>query len=195
MFEPERFFAFSRVETNISSRVYPDFEAFKEKFPRTDIRGEKIPKILDFHDLIVERFPNPRFVLIYRDAYRVCSSWNARGQDPKDPWPVQRDYRKAVRQINLRLRTMLDLALTAPGRYATVRYERIFDPESSAALEGLLAWLGVEAAPEILAAHKANGELLRRIAEKPLLLEPSQREYVERKVDWKVYDALDRIAV
>ena len=195
LFEPDRFLKIRRAETNIGAHSYDDFEAIRRKYDTVSYRGDKLPKIVDFHEIIAERFPDFRFVLLYRDPYRICSSWNVRVQRERRPWPKNRDYRMAVDQINRRVRTSVALVEGNRERYLPVRYEHIFDPDSSATLVALLERLGLEPVPEIMAAHAANAEKARTIIDKPLVEAPGQRDYIASTIDWHAYEELDRKAI
>jgi hypothetical protein len=195
LFEPDRFFRFDPADTPLDpARIYGDLAAFRRKYERASVRGDKLPFVLDCRALLMKRFPRCRFVVIYRDPYRVASSWHARQRRPEKPWPASRDYRQAVAQMNERLGRLAELARRNPRRYLPVRYERLFDPESDTALASLLAWLGLDAVPEARAAHAANAGTARAVAAKPLLLTDTERAWVARAFDWERLEELDRIA-
>jgi hypothetical protein len=194
LFEPERFFRFDPSETRIGERRYPDFDGLKRKYALATHRGDKLPIVLDIRALLLERFPRSRFVLIYRDPYKVSSSWHARQRRETDPWPAKRNYKMAVAQMNERLAQTVALARRNPRRYIPVRYERVFDPDSTTALVALLARIGLEPTPEILAAHSANAPLVRQIQAKPLLLSDEERKFIAARIDWRTFDALDALS-
>ena len=194
LFESERFFHYDKTDTNIGAHRLGN-PKFQRKFERATYRGDKVPSIMRFYPRLNEGIPQSRFIVVYRDVYRVCSSWNARAQNPEDSWPEDKNFKTAVQAINLELRRAADLQSQHPERCLIVRNENIFGPDGLDTLAAILDWLELRRHPKLTAAAQQKIEMAEKIRNKPLLEYDGQSEYVQQNIDWSVIKRVEAVCV
>lgn len=195
LFESERFFCFDSRETNVRSDKLGDLDDFKKKFELAEYRGDKMPHVMRYHRILNRRFPQCRFIIMYRDIHRICSSWNTRAKNPKDRWSENNDFRIAVGAINKEMQCAADFQEEHPARCLIVRYENIFGPGAPDTAAAILDWLELKHAPQLFAAVQKNRAVASRISDKPMLEYDGQREYIQQHIDWSVIERIEAIAV
>jgi hypothetical protein len=194
LFESERFFRFDNAETNIGAARLGN-PKFKRKFERATYRGDKVPSMMRFYQSLNKGLPESRFIIVYRDVYRVCSSWNKRAQDPEDHWPATKNFKVAVDAINLELSRAANFQSEHPGRCLIIRNENIFGPDGLDTLAALLDWLELRRHPSITLALKKKMEIAERLKDKPLLEYDGQRDYIQQNIDWSVIGRIEAVAL
>ena len=137
-------------------------------------------------------FPDHKMIFIFRDPYRVASSWTVRAGKSSDDWDPSRDYRAAVETMNAFFEIARKLCRKRPDRFRVVAYERIFDPADDAAVRALVDWLGLAYHPDMRAKWKGNAAKFRAIQAKPLA--EIDRAFVEAGIDWKSFRRLSELA-
>lgn len=190
-FEAERFFDFRETDTNIlpkqAGKWRTIYDRMREKFPQARVCGDKIPHLFERFDACNAAFPEARWIYMLREIDGVASSWNARALNPRDAWPEQNDYRKAVRvwnEANALIRNLAD------DRIRVVSYEDFFagDPHIRRAL---LDFLEVKPNPVFRRhagiARRKYEQLLRH--KTPVMLK-GQAEHLAATADMETYRAL-----
>jgi len=195
LFDSDRFFAFNNEETNILGTFLGPIEDFKVKFENAAYRGDKIPSVMRYRNNLIKKLPGCKFIILYRDIYRVCSSWNQRAQDPNDRWGAHQDFTAAVKAVNRELSSAVDLRQRQPARCLIVRYENIFGPNALSTMSTIVGWLKVGPHPRFMKAVELNREEAMRLREKPLLEHEGQREFIKKHIDWAVTEKAEALAV
>jgi Sulfotransferase family len=133
-FEPGRYFDFRPEDTNITpsnERFARFYERARRRFDAATVVyvGDKVLATDPILDAIRENFPDPRFIFIYRDLFRVASSWEVRARNENDEnWVAANDYRVAGErwqgafEVAERLIDQIGLE-----HVSLVRYERMFN--------------------------------------------------------------------
>ena len=192
LFEPGRFFRWSEAETNIDPAIVGDQAAFAEKLATARYVGDKFPHLINRTELLDRRFPQPLVLAIFRDPYRVAASWKARAENADDRWNPARDEYAAVGRINRFVETAIELHRERPERFALVEYERVFDPTDPRPLNNLMAWLALDAHPDLLAAWRANGATFQAAQAK--VAYEIDVDHVRSTIKWQRFEELRKIA-
>ncbi len=133
-FEPDRFLDFRPTDTN---HTPPDtfrghYESVERRLQAGSLRyfGDKLlpPNVWIAHT-VAERFPESKFVFIYRDPLAVLDSFERRAQDPADTaWPVENGYEHGLRHWDEAFDVADALLSTlGPERVFVVRCESLFE--------------------------------------------------------------------
>ena len=89
--------------------------------------GDKGPFYVRSMELLVERNPGARFIMLYRPLEEVAESWEARANNPEDPWLSERGYEKSVETWNQAMRGMRKFADASPApRMLIISYHDFF---------------------------------------------------------------------
>lgn len=195
LFESDRFCNLDESETNIGQARLGNIEFLKTKVDRALVRGDKVPHIMRYQDLLMHKFGTCRFIVMHRDVYRICSSWNVRASNPNDRWAPTNDFRVAVDAINNEMGRALSLHLAEPERCLFVRYENIFGPNAPSSMSQILEWLKLPSHPRLMAVVEKNMAVAAKLTEKSLLEVRGQREFIEKRIEWPVIREIDRLAV
>lgn len=195
LFEAPRFFDIREIETNVKSHAYKNFHELQRKFDQVYYRGDKLPGVFKLQPALDRGLRRTRYVFIYRDIERVCSSWNVRAHDEGDQWPVENDYRVAVQRINTEFRRVLPLATAKPKKFILVNYEQLFGEQGQIVLTALLDRLGLRPHPAITNYLQQNLETYRSLQTKPLQLDDEQRRFIQTEFDWDSFRKLMELAV
>lgn len=133
LFDFDAFFEFKSEETNIDDKngKYIDYYSkIKEKYKNCRIIGDKYPQLYKFWPSLFQEFgDNGKYIFIIRDIEDVASSFNVRANNPKDKWPKENDYRKAVEIWNNSLITACN-AISDGYPILITSYKRLFDNEA-----------------------------------------------------------------
>ncbi len=165
-FEPGRFFDFRPSDTNIIPPNFGDYyDESARRYRSDELRyvGDKVlPPNVWLVRTMANRFPQAKFVLIYRDQVRVCDSWQRRSSNPEDQWVTGNDYRAGHDHWvdGLDVADWLRSAV-APERVFLTRCEWFFG-EDVAHRDGLIRFLGLELDGSFAANHAERGAEFRR---------------------------------
>ena len=167
LFTPERFLDFRPEDTH---RAPPEFgarhyEVAAARFAAGTVAyvGDKVlPPNVWLVRTMANRFPQAKFVFIYRDQQRVCDSWQRRSSNPDDQWVSTNDYRAGhdhwVDALDVAdwLQASID-----PSRVFLTRCEWFFG-EDDASRDALVRFLGLELDESFVANHAERGAEFRR---------------------------------
>lgn len=195
LFEAQRFFNIRQEETNVKGHAYENFRDLQRKFESVRYRGDKLPGVVRMHATLDRTLRRTRYVFIYRDVERVCSSWNERAKNPRDKWPEENDYRVAVHRINVDFRRILALASKKPAKFIVVNYEELFGEDGEALLTALLHRLGLTPHPQIARYLQRNADKYRSLQAKPLNLGDEQRKFIQAAMDWTALRRIREISL
>lgn len=195
LFKRERFFQLEERETNVKSPKMMNSDQFKKKFDRVVYKGDKVPNILRYHRTLNERLLRCRYIILYRNVYRICSSWNVRAKNPNDHWPEKNDFRVAVDAINKEMALAAVLQRKQPQRYLIVRYENVFGENGHATVARTLDWLKLKEHPRVMKAFANSRKIAAKVEEKPLVELDDQREFVDRNINWSVVKQVEAVAI
>jgi hypothetical protein len=181
LFDDDRFLHPTPDEThNHQWRDNGEYVAhLRDKLRRARIVGDKVPNYFARTEMLFERFPGSRMLLITRDPVRVADSWKRRMLDPADTtWHAGPE--KAIEQWNIGQGAMLYLCQTLPDRVGMVVYERLFGGDARG-LERLCDWLGAGPPDEHMyeCFGRATADWSARVT-RPFVLTPAERAHVER---------------
>jgi len=199
-FTAERFLDFRPGD---SHQLPPDFgvrhyEVAAQRFAAGDVHwvGDKVlPPNVWLVRTLADRFPHARFVLIYRDALDVCSSWKRRSDDPGDGWRDWNGYQAGLEHWH----DGLDVAEwfldgDAADRLFLARCEWFFD-EDPTYCASLVGFLDLDMHPSIADNHAERGaEFRRRRATTPSSLTEEERQIVLAGSEPDRVARLDRVA-
>ncbi len=200
LFTPERFLDFRPGD---SHQLPPSFgvrhyEVAAKRFASGDVAwvGDKVlPPNVWLARTLADRFPHARFVLIYRDALSVCSSWKRRSDDPGDGWRPWNGYLAGLEHWRDGLAVaewFLDHG--AADRLFLARCEWFFD-EDPTYCESMVRFLDLDMHPSIADVHaERSAEFRRREAVTPNSLTAVEREYVLARSEPERVARLDGIA-
>ena len=195
LFEDPRFFNPQPDETNVSMARMGDVDVLRRNFESAEYRGDKVPHILRYYKHFNEYLPGCKFIIMYRNIHRICSSWNVRAERKGDSWSPTNDFRVAVDAVNKELRSAVNLHKEQPSRFLIARYENVFSSTSLDTMGKILDWLEVKPHPQLAMAIEKNMKIAERIKNKPLLEYDGQREYIQQNIDWPVIERVESIAV
>lgn len=195
LFQADRFFQFLPDETNIGPARLGSIDAFKEKHAVAAYRGDKIPHVMRYRRVLENAFPLCRFIIMYRDVTRICSSWNQRAQDTRDHWAEHNNFTNAVGAINRELGAAVRYQKKNQSRCLIVRYENIFGPGAVDTMKSVLDWLDLPHSPHLMKAVQANLVKAEKIRAKPLVELEGQREFIRNEIDWAVIDQVENLAI
>ena len=181
LFTPERFLDFRPEDTH---RAPPDFGArhydvARQRFDGGSVAyvGDKVlPPNVWLTRTMANKFPQSKFVFIYRDPLRVCDSWQRRSSNPDDQWVATNDYRAAYDHWldGLDVAEWLRSSVSADRLFLT-RCEWFFG-EDTASRDALVRFLGLGLDPSFVDNHAERAEeFRRRERETPILLTDEQR--------------------
>lgn len=188
-FEPGRLFRPDPGETNIvpadSNAWAGYYQRLRDRYRAGSLRlvGDKYPFYFQYAEGILDRVPGLKMVILMRDIHAVAASYQRRADDPQDRWPPRNGYRLAVRHYNEATARWAELAAGPHRERITfLSYERLFRGDRER-LEGLLAWLGLAADPELDRTFaRQPATWADRIAPEPLLTERAH-SWIEKKID------------
>lgn len=184
--EWDRFFDFSDGLTNISPEAHP---RWADHYARQGAKWEDAIYVGDKMtrarmQAVWQQLPDARFVCIVRDAHHVTASWDARANQAADVnWPQRLNSEVAVDLWNSGNTRIRRARRQRPEQVIIVEYAAFFGDPESASLRRVLDWLGLDHAPEIMAAFaSAHETYVGQIADKPRALTPQARAFVDEHV-------------
>ncbi len=196
-FDKDNFFSFKESETNINneSGKYVDYyRDLEQKFDAAEIVGDKYPQLYKYWNPLFEEFgENAKFVVILRDIHSVASSFNVRAMNPKDKWPVENDYKAAVKIWNEALHH-LEVALEGGRNIYVVGYSELFDGEAcnvQAQLTELCEFIGVEVTDRIKSQHdEMAGSYVQKVKYKEKVVLDGQTGHINSHANFSLYEKL-----
>jgi hypothetical protein len=200
LFTPPRFLDFRPGDTRKRPPDFgePHYEVARNRFAAGGVAyvGDKVlPPNLWLMRTMVDRFPDARFVFIYRDLLRVCSSWQRRADDPEDRWKPWNDHRAGHNHwVDASNVVEWFRHSSAADRLFVVRCEWFF-AEDPASCEALVRFLDLDMDPSMEASHTQRGaEFRRREAASPDGLTDEQHAYVLAHAETERAVELDQMA-
>lgn len=194
LFEEERFFTFNALETNArpeTSEYWAElYRALREKWPNSTVRGDKLGTRR--MEGIMQAFPEAPIIYMLRDIDSVAASWNGRARrlTGTGKWPLKNDFTAAVARWNVSNALALRATASPGSGLLVVQYDHFFASGRDVA-ERLAALIGVEAAPEFLAAHETFSSHYREVVlPKRRKARPGQAEFIRENADMETYEAL-----
>ena len=191
LFDDGRFFDIQPSETNIG--MAPHYRALRGKFSGVAYVGDKMPGLVDCFPLLMQRFASPRFVYIFRDPAFVAASWQARADNPNDPWPAQNDAMVAVKSWNAEMERVIAFAQAHPGLLVPIGYEHLFSGAPDA-LDRLLHHLGLPPDAALTQAHAAMTAGWSERSVNPPRLDRRRLDHVRRIARADLTERFERLA-
>jgi hypothetical protein len=150
LFQETRFFSVEKGDT-----FYENLEFFKSlydslrtKWKRSQVIGDKIPKLYTKYEHIFERFPEARVIFVARNLIDIASSYKRRAQDSTDQaWSSHRDAVRAIDDWNTATSQTLAAMARFSGRIYILSYERLFIDEKG--LDELFDFVGLKPNPDV----------------------------------------------
>ena len=193
LFTRERFFALHDGMTNVvpanGEEWQVHYDAMAAKWDTAPYVGDKMVSIRIQH--VWETLPEARFVCIVRDIEPVAASWEARARDPEDRGWRRRPGREPRRWSgwNRSLRRVRRAVQQRPDHAVVVEYDRFFGDPAGASLGKVLAWLGLDRAPEIDAAFaQVHATYVEKVAPKQRTLSPATLAFLDEHAERDVWD-------
>lgn len=191
------FFSFSSDQTNIGSdsgKYVEYYKGLKRKYRECSIVGDKYPQLYNFWPSLFEEFREEgRYIFIVRNIDDVASSFNVRASNPKDKWPIENDYRKAVEIWNQSLTKAMN-AIQAGENLFVVSYEELFDNsvfDCKTRLSEMMDYLDVEPSGDIFIKHEEMClHYLDKVKNKEKTIFSGQLEYVSSNANYELYNQL-----
>jgi hypothetical protein len=86
LYEKERFFDF-HTYPNVAriASAYYEREA-RDRFESAEYIGDKLPLVYQSYKLVTSVFPSAKFVVLLRNIFDICESYQARFEDSADNW-------------------------------------------------------------------------------------------------------------
>ncbi|MDI4661941.1 MULTISPECIES: sulfotransferase [Cobetia] len=189
-FSKDSFFKFSDSQTNINmsqGKYVKYYDKLKLKYDSTTIRGDKYPMIYKFYNSLTNSFTQkPTFIFIYRDLYDVADSFNVRAENPKDSWPKENNYKKAVFHWNDSIVKTLQ-ALNSGVDILVIKYEALFDATADLAsynIERIISHLDIKKTDDLKNTHsKMMEEYAEKVKPKLRNLSEEGKLYLDENMD------------
>lgn len=195
LFEEERFFRVDPSETNVGLDDYQAMNIVRQKFRDATYRGDKRPRMMQFRRVIAEQIPGARFIVLYRDPFEICSSWNKRAHDERDKWPIEDDCRAAVSGINEEMRLAVHYNQKRPESYIIVKYERVFGPQGQEVMQTILNILGLENDPNFISALDAYIAKAQELKAKREMMLAGHEKFIEENINWELMETAVKLSI
>jgi len=187
VFEESKFFNFLEEQTNINSTSgkYVDYySGLVDKYKKCSILGDKYPQLYKFWDSLYEEFgESGKYLFIIRDIEDVASSFNIRAENPKDKWPEENDYKKAVQIWN----ESLDIAeknIDRGSDICVVSYAKLFDSEKycvETEMGKISQYLNLTLDDKLCSMHlKMSSDYTQKIKYREKCILDGQAKYIEQ---------------
>jgi len=199
MLARERILDFSDGYTNIVPADGPHWVEYYDrmgaKWDRARYVGDKMTRVRI--QRIWATMEDARFVCVVRDVESVAHSWQSRAEDPGvRAWRSEADAVAAVRQWNTSMRRVRRAARQRPDQALVVEHGRFFGDPEAASLRALLARLGLEPEPAILARFdELHRHYVDEVATKPRTLSPEHRALLDDTADRRAWRQVRRLAL
>lgn len=142
-------------------------QAALAKWETASVIGDKLPAVAHVVS-VAQRFGPAKVIAIVRDPFSIAQSYQARADNPEDPfWPGDMGYVAAVKDHNVAMTALEAARETLGERLLVVCYERVFSP--GADLSPIFRFLGVspeagaKAAAQVLSErsdrHRSQGQI------------------------------------
>jgi hypothetical protein len=196
LFERDRFLDFRPTDTNL---IPPSFERFyqriEERFDRgtVSVVGDKILPTDPFVvESLAERYPDARFVFIYRGLLRVASSFDVRAADPDDAWPARNDHEMALRQWSEAF-DAADVLVTRLGaqRLFVIHPDALYEPDGRVC-RALFGFLDLDVTEPVAENFAVLSQKWRQRQEKPLAVDAATQRSLLERVDERQLDRYRR---
>ena len=185
-FIENNFFGFDNTQTNIlperNKRWKEFYDDLRSRFSNPSLRyvGDKYPHYYQFLPELAKRIPQTKFLFIYRDIFRVSSSFNVRAKKPNDQWPLENDYRLAVKLWNEALDKILKyLSSDQENSLFFVCYEDIFSGDKEM-LNNIFNFVNLDISDSVKKKYSEIVSTWRRISQRPLSLTKDEIDYVNK---------------
>jgi hypothetical protein len=197
LFTPERFLDFEEGDTNITpevARFRRHYELAADRFARGSVEhvGDKVIARNRVATALVENFPSPKIVFIYRDLLPVASSFCVRARNPDDThWLETTTHVTAVARWHEAF-AAADFLTAGLGADAVmpVKYERLFSGDRRTC-DALFGFLGLEVTDAVSRQFAGATADWGAHELKPIELTDEQREYVLENCDASVVERFD----
>ena len=186
-FNYEYFFDIKDEQTNIKwERIYEKLSQ-KYKLGNKLTLGDKYPHYYEFYNEINKQFQDVKWIFIIRDILDVALSYNARAYNPKDKWPKEANYKKAVAHWNSSLiKTWKYLKDCKAPNLFICEYEQLFSYNKDY-FDSLVSFLEVDNFPELeVFYHQTTKHWHKRQNRKAKEIEKEQLEYIDSKANIKL---------
>jgi hypothetical protein len=186
MFEAQRFL---NVELH-DSRFRDHYRKAALRFATGPVRyvGDKVPHTKSIVLALTQRFPDARFVFIYRDLERVASSYCRRANDPNDAWPRAATCALAAEHWQEAFASGDALtAVVGEDRMFVVKFEQLFGGDHRV-VEAMFAWLGVDYHIGAVTTFQRQIATGRDLASRPLALTAAERRFVSSAIDHRTLE-------
>lgn len=183
----ERFFDLRETDTNVrDDKLY---KRLADKYAACLYVGDKVPRYYARFNILSERFPGARFLVISRKIEEVAQSWEARAKNPSDHWPEANGALKAVEHWNDANRKTVAWLHRLGDRMRVVHYERLFSGNRDS-LVAILDWLGLEMTEKLDAAFAKFTADWETRANRPTRLTPEQQKFIAENADFACFQAI-----
>lgn len=195
LFDKARFFDFGDDLTNLTPDENPAwrtlYESLSEKWDGATVVGDKTTEVQIEETL--QNIPEAKFLCIIRSPMAVGYSWQARADNPKDPWAGQAGARASVQKGNRWLQLMLTARQEHPDKVGIVQYQPTFGDPDGATVQKALDFMGLETVREFQASYaETHRTFVEKIRTKDRTLPEADRAFIDQHVDWDTWHALTR---
>ena len=145
LFEKERFLSLENGDTfyNDLTEFNSYYSNCSKFFPTAKYIGDKIPRLYEYFDDFLEKFPNAKIIFMFRNIFDVAASYKARAKDVNDDtWDrssgvetALEDWRKSIKSYH-RYKSKLKIL--------PICYESLFYKKEG--LDKISSFLGIDAA-------------------------------------------------
>jgi hypothetical protein len=197
LFTEKMFFDFNTDQTNIgmeAGKYVEYYKKLKEKYKQSEIVGDKYPQLYKFWPALFDEFGiDGKYIFIIRDIEDVASSFNVRAQNPKDKWPIENDYRKAVEIWNQSLEKANNEVKKGQDIFI-VSYSKLFDIEefdSRDELKRMLDYLNLDVSSAMLEEYTQMCEkYIAVVKPKVKVVLSGQVDYIKTNANYELYNNL-----
>lgn len=190
LFTADRYFDARLGDTN---NVVSIDAAARVKFAQALWVGDKVPRYYARYGTLLNAFPDSRILYIVRNLHDVAESWNKRARNPRDRWPAQNDYLRAVEEWNLSLQRTIRIIAKFPKRITVVNYDELFSGDLLV-LRRILQKLDLTVPKEMLKFFRTQTKGWQdRIGKN--IVPQEQTDYLDAHADWAAFETLRQKAV
>ena len=197
LFNADRLFDFSDGHTNHNPEKEQRFERYyddmKQKYSNLAYIGDKVSNTFRVAETIHQKFPNTRYLFIFRDIYDSAASWNARAERDGDNWPANKTGDRAVSRWNETSATYLKLKKKAPADFYAIDYHNFFGntPGDLTPLNELMSFLEISTDKGQETAYlKATNYYHEQLSKKPRFVNDKTRQYIDEHADFDSWNQL-----
>ena len=169
-FEEDRFFDFQAEDSHINLEAQPriklNYERLKNRYNDCSYYGDKIPYLYKKYPELLTNFNKQgqlKILFIVRNILDVANSYNVRFEDQNLKW--RRDVEKSVKDWNASLNRTMRLLDKFNALYM-VEYEDLYGEHSHKTLQGIMDFLELDMAPELVGYYDKQIEKSKALEEK-----------------------------